>query len=166
MKPERTFTAQWIVGSLATAIVAAAGCVSPRKTEAQTDYAKEKTQIGQRLHEGIVAAETKDFGRLDSYHLYGPEFTKFTGSSPERLDAAAGREGEHKGLGAANGLKMRADALKIDIFGNVGIATFILNYSFESGGQTIGRKERSTLVFVNDGGAWKIVHEHLSPIKE
>jgi ketosteroid isomerase-like protein len=69
-------------------------------------------------------------------------------------------------LGAANGLKMRADALKIDVFDDVGIATFILDYSFESGGQTIRRKERSTLVFVNDGGAWKIAHEHLSPIKE
>src|SRR5258707_15104114 len=130
MKPERTFTTQWIVGSIAAAILAA-GCVSSRKTKAQTDYAKEKTQIEQRLHEVIVAAETKDFARLDSYHLYGPKFSKFTGSTAERLDAAAGREGEHKGLGAANGLKMRADTLKIDVFDNVGIATFILDYSFE-----------------------------------
>jgi ketosteroid isomerase-like protein len=165
MKQERKVTAQWIGMALAAGLLTV-GCVSPRYAEVQTDYAKERTQIEQRLQEVIVAAETKDFARLDSYHLYGPKFTKFTGSTAERLDAAAGREGEHKGLGAANGLKMRADALKIDVFDDVGIATFILDYSFESGGQTIRRKERSTLVFVNDGGAWKIAHEHLSPIKE
>jgi ketosteroid isomerase-like protein len=61
---------------------------------------------------------------------------------------------------------MRAEALKIDVFGNVGIATFILNYSFEANGETVHRKERSTLVFVKKGGAWRIVHEHLSRISE
>jgi len=45
---------------------------------------------------------------------------------------------------------MRADDLKIDVFGNVGIATFILDYSFDSGGVVVHRKERSTLVFVKD----------------
>ena len=59
---------------------------------------------------------------------------------------------------------MRADALKIDIFNNVGIATFILAYSFDSAGGAVHRKERSTLVFVKERGAWKIAHEHLSPI--
>jgi len=165
MKQKRTVKAQWIGIALAAGILTA-GCVSPRNAEVQTDYSNARTQIEQRLREVIVAAETKDFDSLDSYHLYGPKFTKFTGSSAERLDATAGREGEHKGLGAATGLKMRADSLKIDVFGKVGIATFILDYSFDSAGQTIRRKERSTLVFINDAGSWKIAHEHLSPIKE
>ena len=103
---------------------------------------------------------------LPSYHFYGPKFTKFTTSSPERLDATAGRKGEHDGLGSARGLKMRVDGLKIDIFGNVGIATFVLDYSFDSGGEAVHRKELSTLVFVKEGGAWKIAHEHLSRINQ
>ncbi len=61
-------------------------------------------------------------------------------------------------------MKMRADALEIDVFHNVGIATFILDYSFESAGQVVRRKDRTTLVFVKEAGEWKIVHEHLSPI--
>jgi len=61
---------------------------------------------------------------------------------------------------------MRADALRVDVFGNVGIATFILDYSFDSGGQTIHKKDRSTLVFVKEGGTWKITHEHLSPVNQ
>ena len=112
----------------------------------------------------LDAAEKKDFERLDSYHFYGPTFTKFTGSSPERLDTTAARKGEHDGLGSINGLKMRDDDLKIDVFGNTGIATFILTYSFEAGGKTVQGRERSTLVFVKEMGEWKIVHEHLSTI--
>ena len=154
-----------LIGSALLAALLATGCAGLRTADLQADYPQERTQIERRLQEVLVAAENKDFSRLDSYHFYGPKFTKFTGSSPERLDAIAGRKGEHDGLGAIQGLKMRADALKIDVFGDVGIATFILDYSFEAGGETIHRKERSTLVFVKDRGAWKIAHEHLSPIK-
>jgi ketosteroid isomerase-like protein len=125
----------------------------------------EKKQIENRLQEIFAAAAAKDFSRLDSYHLYGPKFSKFSGSSPDRLDADAGRKGEHAGLWAINGLKMRADALKIDVFDEVGIATFILDYSFDSAGMTMHAKERTTMVFVQESGAWKIAHEHLSPLK-
>ena len=140
-------------------------CAALRTADVQAGYPEERAQIERRLQEVFVAAENKDFIRLDSYHFYGPKFTKFAGSSSERLDAAAGQKGEHDGLGSIKGLQMRADALKIDVFGSVGIATFILDYSFDSGGETFHRKERSTLVFVKESGAWKIAHEHLSAIK-
>ena len=55
---------------------------------------------------------------------------------------------------------LQADALKIDVFGNVGIATFTLDYSFASGAETVHKQDRSTMVFVKEGGAWKIAHEH------
>ena len=142
-----------------------AGCASVPTADTQAEYSVEKAQIEHRLQEIFAAAAARDFDRLDSYHFYGPKFTKFSGSSPERLDADAGRKGEHDGLGAISGLKMQADALKIDVFGNVGIATFILDYSFDSGGETKHAKERTTMVFVKENGAWKITHEHLSPIK-
>src|SRR5438552_8272379 len=153
-----------LLASCALALFLVTGCACLRPAALRADYPKERAQIEQRLEEVIVAAENKDFNRLDSYHLYGPKFTKFTGSSPARLDAAATRKGEHDGLASLQGLKMRADSLKIDVFGNVGIATFILDYSFDSGGQTVRRKHRSTLVFVKESGTWKIAHEHLSPI--
>ena len=60
---------------------------------------------------------------------------------------------------------MRADALKIDVFDNVLIATYNLDYSIDSGGTNMHAKERTTMVFVKDSGSWKIAHEHLSPIK-
>jgi ketosteroid isomerase-like protein len=151
-------------GSALVAALLTAGCGSLRTTNPQASQAREQAQIGQRLPEVFAAAESKDFDRLDRYHLYGPKFTKFSGSFPDRLDAAAGRKGEHDGLGAAKGLKMQADALKIDVFDNVGIATFILDYCVESGGEVVYKKDRSTLVFVKEAGEWKMAHEHLTPI--
>lgn len=140
------------------------GCAGPNRAASQPAHARELAQIRQRLEQIMAAAESKDFNRLDSYHLYNQKFSKFAGSSPNRLDAELARKGEHDGLGAAQGLKMRADALKIDLFGQTGIATFILEYSVDSVGQRIYRKDRATLVFVRDGGEWKIAHEHLSTI--
>src|SRR5574341_1340130 len=164
MGNKTTLICRRLASTLSLALLAA-GCAPLPPADLPTDFPEERAQIERRLHEVLDAAESKDFARLHSYHLYGPKFTKFTGSSPERLDATAGREGEHAGLGAVQGLKMRANGLQIDIFGKVGIATFILDYSFDSGGARVQKQERSTLVFVKDRGAWKIAHEHLSPIK-
>jgi len=117
------------------------------------------------LREIFDAAEKKDLNRLDSYHLYGPKFTKFSGATLNRQDAAASRKGEHGGLASINDLKMQADDLKIDLFGDVGIVTFILKSSFRAGGNSIENKDRSTMVFVKEHGVWKITHEHFSSIQ-
>jgi len=152
------------VGTLLMTLVVA-GCSTPGATNLQADHPKDKAAIERRLQEIFDAAEGKDFERLDRYHAYGPKFTKYSGTSAERLDATAGRNGEHVGLGTVKGLKMRALDLKIEVFGKVGIATFILDYHFDSDGETIYRKDRSTLVFIKERGEWRIVHEHLTPIQ-
>ena len=103
-----------------------AGCASAPTAKQTAGCPKEQAQIRRRLDEIIDAAEKKDFNRLDSYHLYGQKFTKFAPEAPGRQDAEAARKGEHEGLAAATGLAMRADDLKIDVFGRVAIATFVL----------------------------------------
>ncbi len=142
-----------------------AGCTSTPTSKLTAENPQAQAEIRQRLDEIMDAAEKKDFVRLDSYHLYGPKFTKFATESPTRLDAEAGRKGEHDGLGAATGLSMRAEQVQIDVFSDVGIATFLLKYSFKAGTNTVERQAHSTLVFVNDQGSWKIAHEHLSAPK-
>lgn len=130
----------------------------------QADLPEARAKIEQRLQEIFAAAESKDFDRLEGYHLYGPRFTRFSGASAVRQDAADTRRIEHDGLASLQGLKMRAEALKVDVFGDVGIATFILDYSFEDAGRTVLKKDRTTMVFVKADGEWKITHEHLSPV--
>jgi ketosteroid isomerase-like protein len=147
---------------LAFLSVVLSGCACLTITDLNADHPSDQAAIERRLNEIFDSAAKKDFARLDSYHLYGPKFTKFSPGQPARQDAVAGRNGEHKGLAAVNDLNMRADDLKIDVFGDVGIATFTLAYSFKSGADRIEKKEHSTLVFVKDHGAWKITHEHFS----
>ena len=161
----RTTLTCWVVVSTLAIVFLAAGCASVRTLDLQADDPAARTQIERRLHEVFVAAESKDFDRLESYHLYGPKFTRFSGTSAARQDAATTRRLEHDGLASLQGLKMRADALKVDVFGDVGIATFILDYSFVAGGTTVLKKDRTTMVFVKVHGEWKITHEHLSPVK-
>jgi ketosteroid isomerase-like protein len=127
-------------------------------------HPEEREQIEHCLQAIFTAAETRDFVLLDKYHFYGPKFTKFSGTLPERLDADTCRRNEHEGLAAISNLKMQAEDLKIDVFGHVGIATFILDYSFLSEGVSVHKKDRSTLVFVAEKKIWKIVHEHLTPV--
>ena len=161
----KTTLACWLIVSALAIVFLAPGCASVRTVDVQADIPEARAKIERRLHEVFVAAESKDFDRLESYHLYGPKFTRFSGTSAARQDAATTRRIEHDGLASLQGLKMRADALKVDVFGDVGIATFILDYSFEAGGTTVPKKDRTTMVFVKVDGEWKITHEHLSPIK-
>jgi ketosteroid isomerase-like protein len=139
--------------------VLAGGCAS---TNLNAPYTAEQKQIHERLKEIFDAAMKKDFPRLDDYHLYGPKFTRFATESPDREDALAAREAEHAGLNAVSGMKVNLENLKIDVFQNVGVATFILQYSFAIGAETVERDAKGTLVLVNDNGSWKIVHEHFS----
>src|SRR6266699_3943128 len=144
--------------TIALALGLLAGCASgPRHVSSGS----ESEQVKQRLLEIFNAAETKDLPRLDSYHWYGPHFTKFSGKG-QRLDAAAAREGEHKGLSALAGLKLQAEDLQIDVFHDTAVATFTSVATIQYGADAITKRERGTLVFVQHEGSWKIVHEHFS----
>lgn len=163
MKKRIKSAALWLNAPLPLiAILLASGCACVPRANPHADYPEERAHIEQVLKQIFDAAEKKDLERLDSYHFYGPKFTKFSGPSNNRQDAAVARQGEHDGLKAINDLKMRADDLKIDVFGDAAVATFILNSSFKAGAETMEKKDRGTLVFVKDHGAWKITHEHFS----
>jgi ketosteroid isomerase-like protein len=155
-----------VVGQLITvAAVVLTGCATAPNSNLTADYPQEQAEVRNRLNEIFDAAAKKDFERLEGYHLYGPKFTKFATEAPARQDAAAARKGERDGLSAIRDLSMRANDLKIDVFGNVAIATFVISSSFHAGTDTFERQARSTMVLVKDQGAWKITHEHFSPLK-
>jgi ketosteroid isomerase-like protein len=54
----------------------------------------------------------------------------------------------------------RADDLKIDVFGDIGIVTYYPRVSFVKEGETRLVNGRQTLVFLKTDQGWKIVHEH------
>jgi len=140
-------------------VVAGSGCHATRSSRG------DPAAVEKRLNEIFDAAAKKELKRLDSYHLYGPRFSKF-GAEPHRLDSEAARAGEHAGLTAVENVQMRARDLKIDLFGSVAIATFLMEVNFSSGGREGSSTARGTLVFVHSDGEWKITHEHFSPVPE
>jgi ketosteroid isomerase-like protein len=165
-RPASSATCHAFAPILATlAFVLIAGCATrPQPATTAGSAGREEAQVALRLAEILDAAQTKDLPRLDSYHWYGPHFSKFAATGP-RLDAAAAREGEHKGLSALTGLKLRTGDLKIDVFHDAAVATFTMTATFQSGADTIMKRDRGTLVFMKHEGSWKIVHEHFSALE-
>jgi hypothetical protein len=89
--------------------LAVGGCASGPRGKVQQP--REAREIAGRLLEIMDACEKKDFVRLESYHLHGPKFTKFSTESAARLDAESARKAERDGLSAVNGLSMRAERI-------------------------------------------------------
>jgi ketosteroid isomerase-like protein len=148
------------------AVLFACGCVSVPGPNLNADYPEDQAQIQLVLKDIFDAAQKKEFARLDAHHFYGPKFTKFDDFEPlARQHAVFARKSEHEGLGGITELSMKAEDLKIDVFGNVAVATFVLVYGFTAGPDVIKTKARSTMVFVKDQRAWKIAHEHFSAFK-
>jgi ketosteroid isomerase-like protein len=126
-------------------------------------YLIEQQQVTDTLYDIMSAAAAKDFDRLATHHLDSPKFTKFDDFEPlERQDAATARRSEEEGLSAVENFAYDLEGLQVDVFGTVAVATFIFRYRFEADGEPVALRARSTMVFVCDGPAWKIAHEHFS----
>jgi hypothetical protein len=123
-------------------------------------------QVERRLHEIMQAARGRDLDRLESFHLFGPKFTKFDDWEPlERQDGETTRLNERESLSALDEFTPTVEGLKIDVFGPVAITTFVLVYDAAANGDRFSARARTTMIFVRDGAEWRIVHEHLSPFK-
>ncbi len=63
-------------------------------------------------------------------------------------------------FGSISNFKAEVKDLKIDVFGDIGIATYYPHVSFEKDGEEITGSARQTLVFLKTSEGWKIIHEH------
>lgn len=130
-------------------------------------YPEEQAKVEKRLREIMSAAQNKDIDRLESYHLFGPKFTKFDDFEPlERQDAETTRRLEREAITGVKEFAPSVNELKVDIFGPVAIATFVFEYGIVTNDdEELSVRARSTMVFAKDGSEWKILHEHFSPFK-
>jgi ketosteroid isomerase-like protein len=123
--------------------------------------------VAKAVHDVFEAAERGDANRLEALHLYGPKFTKFDDiPASTRQDASTTRENERIALSRLGSFSATVQDLKVDVFGSVAVATFLLRYSFETPDVSGSSSARSTMVFVETAGAWRIVHEHFSRLAE
>ncbi len=128
----------------------------------RSDPADQAT-IRRRLDQIWAAAAARDFQTLESYHLYGPTFTSFKNGAP-REDAAANAAGERAMFSMLEGPEVDMRELAVNIFGDVGIATFNGHFTGMMNGSPTELGQQATMVFISSGDEWKLVHEHFSPL--
>jgi len=111
-------------------------------------------------------ANNSNIQALKDAHLNSPKFSKFGPRMGQRQNVTTTNMSETEHFLLIRETKLVIEDLKIDIFGDIGIATFYNNYNFIKNNNHIKGKGRVTLVFVNADSGWKILHEHSSPYKE
>ena len=104
--------------------------------------------------------ETANVEGLQAIHVENEKFTKFGPRSFERQDVGSTNESEATFFSSITNAKYETRDLKVDVFGDVGIATYYPAVSFERDGNEVEVAGRQTLVFVKTDSGWKLVHEH------
>ena len=109
-----------------------AGCNTPaQKGNPITDmYPEEQEQIKNIVYDIFEVAKVKDMDSLDSYHLRGPKFTKFDdGDVSQMQDYAMAKKTEEEFFTSTSDFDFTLPEFKVDVFDDVAIASFILDYS-------------------------------------
>jgi ketosteroid isomerase-like protein len=129
---------------------------------------QEKMEVSAFIQSFFEAGKEKDLTTLMDFHS-PTGFSKFDDNPPfTRQNSEEAFIHEQAAFANISDYQYKIEDLKIDIFGEVAVATFYLtyngvfvnDYSFE--GMTVGSKSRVTMVLTKARGGWKMVHEHFS----
>ena len=119
------------------------------------------------------AGRNKDLGALASFHAPGDQFTKFDENPPyTRQNSEEAFVYEQAAFANISDYTYSIDDLRIDLFGDVAIATFYLSYSgmfvndYSFEGSPVRAKTRATMALVRSSKGWRMVHEHLSRLPD
>jgi hypothetical protein len=127
--------------------------------------AGEQLAVERRLEDIMSAARRQAADELDSYHAFGPKFTKFDDFEPlERQDGETTRRLEREAILGVQEFDPRVVDLKVDLFGRAAVTTFVMDYRVvDDEARRHSFRARATMVFAKEESEWLIVHEHLSP---
>ena len=130
------------------------------------EYPEEQAKILQTWDEIVESVKVGDLDKLISFHAYGPKFTEFKQGAPRN----GGEENEAFERGVFGSVqevvKMDANDMKIAVYyGNVAVVTFHSDFHLQFEEDLAVVNDQISLVFAKTAnGAWKIVHEHHSPL--
>lgn len=127
------------------------------------EFPEAKKEIMQTLDGIFKSIQEKDADKLISYHVYGPKFTEFRDAAP-RFNSAENEEFERGFVGAISAFDYELVDLKINVFGEVAVVTFLNDFRPTMDGNVVQLWGQVTLVFVKTKGEWKITHEHHSAL--
>ncbi|MDG6913521.1 MAG: nuclear transport factor 2 family protein [Nitrososphaerota archaeon] len=130
---------------------------------------KDRQDVEALIRAFFEAGRTKDLAALARFHGPRDQFTKFDENPPyTRQNSDEAFMYEQAAFANISDYDYSIDELRVDLFGDVAIATFYLKYSgmfvndYSFEGSPIRAKARVTMVALRAQGGWRIVHEHLS----
>jgi len=130
----------------------------------------EKQKILEIIQTFFETGKTKNFSILDDIQINSDEFSSFSDIPPYSLKGYSESIAlEELRFSSISDYDYKIENDKISIFGNVGIATFMLNQkgmlvdSQTYTGQHMTIDGRATFVLIKED-SWKIIHYHLDKI--
>lgn len=126
----------------------------------ENQFPEKQKELIEAVNTIVRDAETANLDGLRDIHLVSDKFTKFGPRSFERQNVQQTNESELAFFGRVTNYKEEVKDLKVDVFGDVGIATYYREVLAELDGEVSSSELRQTLVFVNTEDGWKLVHEH------
>ncbi len=118
----------------------------------------------QRYYAALTAG---DAGALIQLHVAGNTSFSPDGGLLERFDSLEEqRKNQQAGVDAGFKLNIQPRHVEVSLYGNTAVST---RYGVGSltlpDGTTEQLNNRITTVWVKQGGGWKVVHQHLSPVR-
>ena len=157
MKTRLTITLMMTAGLLLIGCNQQVDLINDEFPEAQQEIMETFGAIAQSIKDG-------DMDKLISFHAYGPKFTEFKDGAP-RNGSEENEKHERGVFGAVTEVvKFDAKDLKIAVYGDVANVTFHSDFHLKFGEDLVVVNNQITLLFVKTEGAWKLVHEHHSPL--
>ncbi len=138
-------------------------CTSERYTQQDLindPFPEAQAELREVVKSIVKDAEAANIEGLQAVHLNSDKFTKFGPRSFDRQDVASTNKSEETFFGSISNFKQEIKDLKIDVFGDIGIATYYPHVSFVQDGVEKSGSGRQTLVFLKTKSGWKIIHEH------
>jgi len=129
-------------------------------------FPEAQAELREVVYSIVKDAMTANIEGLQTAHLVSDKFTKFGPRKFDRQDVASTNESEAAFFSSISNFNQEIKDLKIDVFGDIGIATYYPHVSFVQDGEEKTGSGRQTLVFLKTEIGWMIVHEHGTPRRD
>jgi ketosteroid isomerase-like protein len=130
---------------------------------------KDKKEVESVIRAFFEAGKNKDLAALADFHSSRDAFTKFDENPPyTRQNSEEAFIHEQAAFANISDYNYAIDGLRIDLLGDVAVATFYLTYSgmfvndYSFEGSPIRSRTRVTVVLSRTPNKWRVVHEHFS----
>jgi ketosteroid isomerase-like protein len=134
---------------------------------------KDRKDVENSVRAFYEAGKNKDLAALADFHSSKDAFTRFAENPPyTRQNSEEAFVYEQAAFANISDYSYSIEGLRIDLLGDVAVATFYLaysgmfvnDYSFE--GSPVRSRMRVTMVLSRTPRGWKAVHEHFSRFPE